>query len=101
MAGRRRVPSPPARIAALSSCGSAVIRWTSGCVLARGAPFHAVAFEQFLDAVVQRPSRLEARLAQPLVRHDVIPLVRVLADRREVDVEVRYVLLHLERQLFL
>src|SRR5262249_37558175 len=78
-AGRSRVPRPPARIATDSSCESPVMRKTSGCVLAGCSPFHAIALEQLLNAVVQGPPRLEACLAQPLVRDDVVPLIRVLA----------------------
>src|SRR5438046_973491 len=65
------------------------------------APKQAIALQELADAAVERALRLEARLAEPLVRHDVVALVGVGPDGREVDVELRDVLLHLQRELLL
>ena len=65
-------------------------------VLERGASFHAIAFEELLDAFVERAASHKPRLAQTLVGDDVIALVRIFADGREVDVEPRNVLLDLQ-----
>ena len=72
----------------------------------RGVPerrpaFHGVGLEQFPNPLVQRPPRHEPRLVQPPAGDDVVPLVPVLADRGEMDVEVRHVLLDLQGQLLL
>ena len=53
---------------------------------------HAIALDQLANAVIQRPLGLEARLPQPLARHDVVALVGVLADLGEMDEEARHVL---------
>src|SRR5205814_3406848 len=103
--GSRRVPRPPARIAVVTSAESLATRSSpvrrSGGVAVGGPPFHPVALEQLADAVVEGAPRLEARLAQPPARDDVVALVGILADGGEVDVEVRHVLLDLQRQFLL
>src|SRR5262249_47049809 len=100
---RNRVPSPPARIAAVTSMG-----WirsfrrvgrvfeahrehggprrldppygtiTSARILEGRPALHAIALDQFPDAVVQGPARNKPSFTQPAVGDDVIALVRVL-----------------------
>src|SRR5665213_881018 len=72
-----------------------------GRVLEQAAPFHGVAFEKFLDAVVKGAARHEPGFMESPAGDDVIALVGVFADRGEVNVEARHILLDLQGQFFL
>src|SRR5262245_36884064 len=84
---RNRVPSPPARMAALMLC-----------ISVQASPFHGVAFEQFSNAVVEAALGDEAGFTQALTRHDIVSFVRILADRGKVQIEIRHETLNLAGQ---
>src|SRR5579875_1054980 len=73
----------------------------SSGVFEQAAPHHAVAFEKLLNPLIERALGLEAGLAQALIGDDVISLVRILSDCREMDVEVGNIVLDLQGQFFL
>src|SRR6185295_20292022 len=60
-----------------------------------------IGFDKFGNSNIDTATRFETRLAQTLVRDDVIPLVGILADLGVVNEKLRYVLLNLLAQLLL
>src|SRR5689334_15449130 len=91
---RMRVPSPPAR---MTATGAPMSRGSDVAVAAVAQD--RVALDQLADAAVEPPLGAEARACEPRVRHDVVALVRVLADRRLDVHEARHVLLDRLAQL--
>src|SRR5579884_296588 len=72
----------------------------SGGVLEQPAAHHPVALEQLLNSLVKGTLGLESGLAQSLVGNDVVALIRILSDCREMDVKLGYVMLDLQGQFF-
>ena len=67
----------------------------------RVPPDDLVALDQFGNRRLQGDLRLEARRLDLGVAHDVVALVRVLADGRLDDVEVRHLLLdNFQKQVY-
>ena len=62
---------------------------------------HFISLQQFLHSDVNRTACLETGLAQSLIRHDVIPLIRIGPDRGVMTDEPGHVLLDRLRQFFL
>src|SRR5438132_1360991 len=92
--GRKRVPSPPARIAAVMS----IIDPLSTSVAEEAQALHRIALEQLANTLIERALRPEAGLAKTLTRHDVIPPVGVVANGSEVDVKPGHMLFDLQGQ---
>src|SRR3569623_1804699 len=76
---RMRVPNPPARITAVILSSARSIH---SHVRVTAIPQNGVAFDQFVDAAVQVPLRFKAGRGEPRIRDDIIPLVRILSNRR-------------------
>src|SRR5262245_53945442 len=92
---RRRISQHPIALTEATGSGEGRLR-----VLHRAAPEHGVALDQLENSLVERTAGLEARFAQALVRYDIVPLVGVAANRREVNVEPGHIFLDEQRQLF-
>src|SRR4029077_294725 len=74
--------------------------WSSN-VLKPSPSHHPISFEQLPNPIVQRAPGFKTRLAQSLIRDDVVALIRIRSDLGKVHVKIGHVLLDLQRQLFL
>src|SRR5262249_6936858 len=57
-----------------------------------------IAFDQLPDPIIERAPGLEAGLAEPLARDEVIPPVGIAPDRGKVDIEAGHMLSDASRQ---